>query len=128
MTENELNERLSRRFGSDEEAKRDSSEQISQTSQNDNKVQNIKKEWNVRSIYLPDTLNEELTTTFKRLDFKISEKSEFEEFKKTRHFYPLIVTLGLDRLEGMDIQEITERLERNDFKECKDSETDAETE
>lgn len=30
------------------------------------------------------------------------------------HFYPLIVEFGLERLEDMDVTEVTERLESKD--------------
>jgi|APHM01.1.fsa_nt_gi hypothetical protein len=73
---NDLDDRLSRRFdsdtgkdGSDENSQSDSH----QSSQKSQKTQNVKKEWNVRSFYLDDELDRELTTTFKRLDLEISE-------------------------------------------------------
>jgi hypothetical protein len=31
------------------------------------------------------------------------------------HFYPLIVELGLERLAGMEVTEVTERLESKDL-------------
>ena len=85
-----------------------------QTSQNDKSAKNIKKEWNVRSFYLSDDLDDRLTTAFKRLDLDISESESEIDLKKTRHFYPLLVELGLDALEGMDVTEVTERLEGSD--------------
>lgn len=114
---NDLDDRLSRRFdfdtgkdGSDENSQSDSH----QSSQKSQKTQNVKKEWNVRSFYLDDELDRELTTTFKRLDLEISEADTDIELKKTRHYYPLLIMLGLERLEEMDITEITDRLETKD--------------
>lgn len=119
----DLDDRLSRRFESDrddstakpsEQPQNDSSSTRSgnsrnaQTSQN---ARNIKKEWNVRSFYLDDELDRELTTAFKRLDLSLSEADVNLNLKKTRHFYPLIVTLGLERLEEMELTDVTERLE-----------------
>ena len=83
----------------------------SQKSQKAQKAQNVKKEWNVRSIYLDDDLDRQLLTAFKRLDLELSEAETDINLKKTRHFYPLLVELGLERLESMDLTEVTERLE-----------------
>ena len=116
----ELDDRLSRRFEGDEgdeeidESENEMSSTPSQTeqkAQTSKKAQNIKKEWNVRSIYLDDELDTKLTTAFKRLDLGFSEAESGLDLKKTRHFYPLIVQLGLERLEGMEVTEVTERLE-----------------
>lgn len=117
MADDELDERLSRRFGQDEEGEETTSadsenDMISTTSQTSQKAQNIKKEWNVRSFYLDDSLDADLSTAFKRLDLDFSEASSDLDLKKTRHFYPLVVQLGLERLEGMEVTEVTERLER----------------
>lgn len=122
----EIDDRLSRRFDDDQD---DEDETTSEESQNDmtsvqsgnerkaqasQKAQNIKKEWNVRSFYLDDGLDSDLTTAFKRLDLSLSEADAEVNLKKTRHFYPLIVELGLERLAGMDVTEVTERLEGED--------------
>jgi hypothetical protein len=122
----EIDDRLSRRFDDDQD---DENETISEKSQNDmnssqsgaerksqasQRAQNIKKEWNVRSFYLDDGLDSDLTTAFKRLDLSLSEADAEVNLKKTRHFYPLIVELGLERLEEMDVTEVTERLEGED--------------
>ncbi|WP_353635655.1 hypothetical protein ABSL23_17315 (plasmid) [Halobacterium sp. NMX12-1] len=123
MDEDELTERMSRRFedaDSDVEDNSTTSETdmssstsgASEKSQNEQKAQNIKKEWNVRSFYLNDNLDDDLTTAFKRLDLELSEAGADVDLKKTRHFYPLIVELGLERLEEMESTEVTERLER----------------
>jgi hypothetical protein len=122
----EIDDRLSRRFDDDQD---DENETTSEGSQNDmnsgqsgverksqtsQKAQNIKKEWNVRSFYLDDGLDSDLTTAFKRLDLSLSEADAEVNLKKTRHFYPLIVELGLERLEEMEVTEVTERLEGED--------------
>jgi hypothetical protein len=124
MDEDELNDRMSRRFESGDEtdsgSENDMSSNTSQTSKsnsrskNTQKAQNIKEEWNVRSFYLDDDLDSELTTAFKRLDLDLSEADSEINLKKTRHFYPLIVELGLERLEEMERTEVTERLESKD--------------
>jgi len=127
----DIDDRLSKRFEdsntadeqqddsteSSESNQNSQSSQKSQTSSNSQKdkeaqkAQNVKKEWNVRSIYLDDDLDRQLLTAFKRLDLELSEAETDINLKKTRHFYPLLVELGLERLENMDITEVTERLE-----------------
>lgn len=122
----EIDDRLSRRFDDDQN---DENDTTSEDSQNDmtsvqsgvegdpqasQKAQNIKKEWNARSFYLNDDLDSDLTTAFKRLDLSLSEADADVDLKKTRHFYPLIVELGLERLEGMEATEVTEQLESED--------------
>lgn len=126
----EIDDRLSRRFEETdatdetdhetvatetEESQSGSNGMNSQTdrnSQQSQKAQNIKKEWNVRSFYLDDDLDGTLSTAYKRLDLDISEADAEISLKKTRHFYPLIVRLGLQRLERMSVTEVTEELER----------------
>ncbi len=120
---NDLDDRLSRRFDNETSKNNDESNHISKqpqseknakNAQNSQKPQNVKKEWNVRSFYLDDTLESELTTMFKRLDLELSEAETDLELQKTRHFYPLIVELGLERLEEMDVTEVTDQLESKD--------------
>ena len=116
MTDDEIDDRLSKRFEGDDDAddKTDMSSQPNRNAQKSQKPQNtknIKKEWNVRSFYLSDDLDGEVTTAFKRLDLDIDGADTNIDLKKTRHFYPLLVELGLERLEELEVTEITERLE-----------------
>jgi hypothetical protein len=126
MADDELDDRLSRRFEGSQNDEKENQSQTSKTdmspasSQNDRKAQssqktkNIKEEWNVRSFYLSDDLDARLSTAFKRLDLNVSESDSEIDLKKTRHFYPLLVELGMDRLEEMEVTEVTERLEGKD--------------
>jgi hypothetical protein len=121
MSGDDLDERLSKRFDTDsdnsdkssdgEKSQNNMSSGKSQKSQKHRKAQNIKKEWNVRSFYLDDDLDDEVTTAFKRLDLALSEASSDVNLKKTRHFYPLLVELGLERIDEMDVEDIADRLD-----------------
>lgn len=119
MSGDEIDDRLSKRFddedGEEEDVDQMNSDTLpdkgSQKEQSSQKAQNIKKEWNVRSFYLDDELENELTTAFKRLDLDLTETDTEINLKKTRHFYPLIVKLGLERLEELEVTEVTEKLE-----------------
>ena len=111
----DLDDRLSERFESDD-TNVDTDSQNAQKSQNkQNKITtdsgNVKRDGNVRSVYLDDELDGQLTTAYKRLDLELSEAGVDLQLKKTRHFYPLVVALGLEQLERMESSEITERLE-----------------
>ena len=123
---NDIDDRLSRRFGDKKNEENDENSVNSENAQNSSqsntdmkaqnnmtsqKAQNVKKEWNVRSIYLDDDLDSSLATAFKRLDLEISEAGADLNLKKTRHFYPLIVELGLEQLESMEVTEVMERLD-----------------
>lgn len=119
----DLDDRLSKRFDADADDTAESEiDRSSQSSERDKNAQNaqntvnVKKEWNVRSFYLDDDLDRNLMTAFKRLDLELSEAEAEIALKKTRHFYPLIVTLGLERLGNMDVTEIIERIESEKFR------------
>lgn len=126
MADDELDDRLSRRFegsqnGEEDDQPEESQNDMSSTpaqkeknEQTSQKTKNIKEEWNVRSFYLSDDLDGRLSTAFKRLDLDLSESDSDIDLKKTRHFYPLLVELGLESLEEMDVTEVTEQLESKD--------------
>lgn len=82
----------------------------SKSSKNAKNAKNVKKEWTARSVYLPDELERDLSQTYKRLDWQL-EADEGLSIKKTRHYYPLVVRLGLERIEEMESKELKERIE-----------------
>lgn len=73
------------------------------------KAKNVKKEWKALSVYLPDELESDLSKTYKRLDWEL-EADRDVSIKKTRHYYPLVVKLGLERLEELESNEIEDRI------------------
>lgn len=78
---------------------------------NNGKAKNVKRDWNARSVYLSDDLDRKVSTGYKRLDLEL--EMEFgETVKKTRHFYPLVFKLGLERMEELEPQELKERIDR----------------
>ena len=82
----------------------------SKSSMKRGKSKNVKKDWNATTIYRPDELNRDLSTVYKRTDLDLSETSD-RSLKKTRHYYPLVIALGLERLESMDTNEVMEALD-----------------
>ena len=80
------------------------------TEQKSKRAKNVKKEWNAKSVYLPNEIERFLSRTYKKLDWQLDE-DEGISIKKTRHYYPLVIMLGLERLESMESTEIKDRLE-----------------
>jgi len=70
---------------------------------------NIKQEWNGRTIYVPDGILDELEDTYLESQLKLRKAGQ-DEFKKNRHFYPLLVQFGLEALSDADDDEIQARL------------------
>ena len=70
---------------------------------------NIKQEWNGRTIYVPDGILDELEDTYLESQLKLRKAGQ-DEFKKNRHFYPLLVQFGLEALSDADDDEIRARL------------------
>ena len=70
---------------------------------------NIKDEWNGRTIYIPDGILDDMEDTYLESQLKL-RKAGRDEFKKNRHFYPLLVQFGLEALSDADADEIQTRL------------------
>ncbi|MFC6823750.1 hypothetical protein [Halopelagius fulvigenes] len=72
---------------------------------------NIKDEWNGRTIYIPDDILGDMEDTYLESQLKL-RKAGRDEFKKNRHFYPLLVQFGLEALSEADADEIRTRLSK----------------
>lgn len=70
---------------------------------------NIKDDWNGRTIYIPDNILDDLEDTYLESQLKLRKAGQ-DEFKKNRHFYPLLVQFGLEALADADAEEIQTRL------------------
>ncbi|PHQ46158.1 hypothetical protein DJ68_08875 [Halorubrum sp. C3] len=70
---------------------------------------NIKDEWNGRTIYIPDDVLDEMEDTYLESQLKLRKAGQ-DEFKKNRHFYPLLVQFGVEALSEADAEEIQDRL------------------
>ena len=123
-----VRDRLSARFDDEESSdEQDSQKELSEnasagndkTSMNKRNAwasKNVKKDWNATTIYLPDDLNRAMTTAYKRTDLELS--AEFDHsIKKTRHYYPLLIALGMEQLESMEAIEVMEVLEEMSYGE-----------
>jgi hypothetical protein len=56
-------------------------------------------------MYLPRRQKREIERRYKLLSAEYEYEFE-EDFEKNRHFYPLLVQLGLDRLADVDVEEL----------------------
>ncbi|WP_324760899.1 hypothetical protein [Haloarcula montana] len=70
---------------------------------------NIKDEWNGRTIYIPDDVLDEMEDTYLESQLKLRKAGQ-DDFKKNRHFYPLLVQFGVEALSEADTEEIQARL------------------
>lgn len=117
----DVKSRFAERFENDETAENEQTEQTSKTVKNEQTEKNsaseqkqekanIKQEWTNHSFYLPDELTDDLSRQYKYLDLELDEEFGLS-IQKTRHYYPLIVTLGLQRLDELSSKEIKGELE-----------------
>jgi len=81
----------------------------SETNKTSKTKTNIKDEWNGRTIYIPDDVLDEMEDTYLESQLKL-RKADQNEFKKNRHFYPLLVQFGVEALSDADAEEIQVRL------------------
>ncbi|ADE05059.1 MULTISPECIES: hypothetical protein [Haloferax] len=65
----------------------------------------VKSEWVGITVYLPAELREELELVFREHSLE-SKRSSGAELKKLRHYYPLVVALGLELLEDAEPRDI----------------------
>ncbi|WP_323677272.1 hypothetical protein [Halorubellus sp. PRR65] len=81
----------------------------SETNETSKTKTNIKDEWNGRTIYIPDDVLDEMEDTYLESQLKLRKAGQ-DEFKKNRHFYPLLVQFGVEALSEADADEIQARL------------------
>jgi len=81
----------------------------SETNETSQTKTNIKDEWNGRTIYIPDGVLDEMEDTYLEAQLKLRKAGQ-DEFKKNRHFYPLLVQFGIETLSEADAEEIQARL------------------
>jgi hypothetical protein len=85
------------------------SNSTSETSGTNKTKTNIKDEWNGRTIYIPDDILDEMEDTYLESQLKLRKAGQ-DEFKKNRHFYPLLVQFGIEALSDADAEELQDRL------------------
>ena len=94
---------------STETAESNATTETTQTNKTNETKTNIKDEWNGRTIYIPDDILDEMEDTYLESQLKLRKAGQ-NEFKKNRHFYPLLVQFGLEALSDAETDEIQARL------------------
>ncbi|MBC9987987.1 hypothetical protein G3A49_13575 [Haloferax volcanii] len=84
---------------------------MSETNETSKTKTNIKDEWNGRTIYIPDEVLDEMEDTYLESQLKLRKAGQ-DEFKKNRHFYPLLVQFGVEAISEADAEEIQARLSK----------------
>ena len=121
MADNDTSESVKDKFAArfdndekkDEEPKKHEEDQSSESVKKGKKpsFSNIKKsQWQNHSFYLPPELANSLGRGYKQLDLDLDREYELS-IQKTRHYYPLITLLGLEKLNALDAKEVKEKLE-----------------
>ena len=85
--------------------------ETNETNETNKTKTNIKDEWNGRTIYIPDGVLDEMEDTYLESQLKL-RKADQDEFKKNRHFYPLLVQIGVEALSEATAEEIQARLSK----------------
>lgn len=117
-TNDDVKNRFASRFENEDEdedgaSQTEQTDQKSRSSRNAGKTQtvkNVKTEWNTSTFYLDDELSSRLNRLYKKLDWQLADEYDVS-LSKTRHYYPLVVQLGLEELDSLDSSEVKERLE-----------------
>ena len=65
---------------------------------------NVKSEWGSVTVYLPETLRNELELTYRKLGYEC-KRSHGRDLQKLRDFYPLVFAMGLESLENTDSED-----------------------
>lgn len=68
---------------------------------------NVKQDWKGWTIYLPEPFLDDVRDESKLLDVRLDR-----DVKMDRHFKPLLIALGKERLESMEDEEVMEFMER----------------
>jgi len=108
----DVTDRVADRFGTERSENEQKAQNAKNAQKSEKELPNIKEAWTAKSVYLPDELQDELGKAYKQLDLDLDD--DLEQFEKTRHFYPLLIMEGIERVESMESNELLERLERVD--------------
>jgi len=128
----DVKERLSRRFNAEEDGSNTANEentmnadtaepdQSAQSSENAWNAESVKDAWRGMTVYLPEELRDRHDDEYRRVDYELSGEVGGEQLRKDRHYKPLVIALGLERIEEMDGEELEafiDRMERGEFSE-----------
>lgn len=92
----------------DKPAQTDETDEPDETDESDETP--VKDEQVGTYLYLPEGQRDKLRYQYKMLSAAY-EREYGEDLEKNRHYYPLVVEYGLDRLDGCDAKDVKELLD-----------------
>lgn len=93
----------------EETGEQDETENPDESEETDEPRPSVKDEQKPTYMYLPHTVRRDLDRAYSIL--KAEYEYEYQKsFEKNRHFYPLVVSLGLDAVDELDPEEVRDRL------------------
>jgi len=72
-------------------------------------IRNIRDSWNGRTCYVPDDLATNIDRAFLSMQSTLLDRDR--SIKKNRHFYPIVLKLGIEALEETDADRIESLIE-----------------
>jgi hypothetical protein len=111
MSEGDRADRLSQRRkdrSQDQQAEEEKPEQPAKPEQQEDS-QSIKDQYQGTYIYLPEDLREEFDLVADEMDTARRRRTG-KHVEKIRHFEPLVVALGMEKIEELDDDELEDRL------------------
>jgi len=90
------------------EAKTDKQSSLSKPSKT-NKT-SVKEDRPAQMMYLPESMQREMNRQFGMLETEY-EYEFSEDVEKNRHYFPLLIKAGLDSLDGLDIEDVKDKID-----------------
>jgi hypothetical protein len=75
-------------------------------------TESIRDDWHANSVRLPKHLQNAWDAEHKRLDYELTQQDVEVDYSKDRYYKPLVIALGLSKLQSMDIHEVETALEK----------------
>lgn len=105
MTDDKANERSSMWASELDETETPDSDEMPGTAWD---VESIRDTWHPNSMRLPPHLQRRFDTRYKRLDLQLDQTNPDLDFRKDRHFKPLVIALGLAALQGKEPDDVVD--------------------
>lgn len=70
----------------------------------------VKEDRPAQMMYLPESMQREMNRQFGILETEY-EYEFSEDFEKNRHYFPLLIKAGLESLDGLDIEEVKDKID-----------------
>jgi len=74
-------------------------------------TESIRDDWHANSVRLPKHLQNAWDAEHKKVDYELTQQDVEIDYSKDRWYKPLVIALGLSKLQSMDITEVETALE-----------------